>query len=212
MLAFLALEAQAEGLFERLPKAGQGREIGLFDAQARVVGVGGEDAGHVLRSGQRRIVEQDALEILQHAFAMLRRRLARMGRQTPELALGLGQREGFQNARLSGRAFADQGEGAEVGDQHHAVPLPVSLHLLGFGHPVDIFSRGLGFDHAARRVLNQERDSPWHPRRVSCGETDRQRTARRPGSPAPRLARLMTQRTLGERVFPMSESSRSSAG
>ena len=156
MLAFLALEAQAEGVFEGLPQAGQGREIGLFDAQARVVGVGGENAGHVLRSGQRRIMEQHTLEILQHAFAMRRRRLTRMGGQTPEFALGLGQRKGFQNARLSGRAFADKGEGAEVGHEHHAVPLPVSLHLLGPGHLADIFSRRFGFDHAARRVLNQE--------------------------------------------------------
>ena len=72
MLAFLALEMQAEGIFQRLPKAGQGREIGLLDAKARVMGVGGENAGHVLRSGQRRIMEQHTLQILQHPFAMLR--------------------------------------------------------------------------------------------------------------------------------------------
>ena len=73
MLALLALELQAEGVFERLPQAGQGRQFGLLDAEPCVAGVGGENPGHVLRGGQRRIVEQDPLEILQQAFALLRR-------------------------------------------------------------------------------------------------------------------------------------------
>ena len=156
MLAFLALELQAEGVFEGLAQGCQSREIDLFDAKPRVVGVRGENAGHVLRSGQRRIMKQHTFEVLQHAFAALRRRPARLGGETPEVALGLGQHKGLQNAWLSGRAFPDEGEGAEVGHEHHAVPLPVSLHLLGPGHPADIFRRGFGFDHAARRVLGQE--------------------------------------------------------
>jgi hypothetical protein len=44
----------------------------------------------------------------------------------------------------------------EVGDKHHAVPLPVSFHLLGLGHPAYIFRRRFGFDHTAGGVLNQE--------------------------------------------------------
>ena len=139
MLAFLALETQAEGVFEGLPKAGKGWDIRLFDTKARIVGIGGEKAGHVLRSGEGRIMEQYSLQILLQAFAMLGRRLARMGGQSPEFALRPGQSKGFQSARLPCRAFANKGEGPKVGNQHHPVPLPVSLHLLGPGHPADIF-------------------------------------------------------------------------
>ena len=54
------------------------------------------------------------------------------------------------------RAFADEGERAEVGDEHQTVPLPVPLDLVGLRHPVDIFCQWFGLDHAARWVLNQK--------------------------------------------------------
>ena len=127
-----------------------------------------------------------------------------MGGQLPEFALGLRQREGLQNARLSRRSFADKSKSAEVGDQHHAVPLPVPLHLLGPGYLADIFKWWFGFDNTARGVLNKERIVFGPASRVlprNCSAEKRPPS----GSPAPRLARLMTQRTLGERPFPISE-------
>ena len=80
-----------------------------------------------------------------------------MGRQAPELFLRLCQGEGFQGTRLSGRAFADEGEAAEVGDQHHSVPFPVSLHLFCPGHNADVITGRFRLNDTARRVLIQER-------------------------------------------------------
>ena len=54
MLAFLALKAKTEGVFQRQPEAPQGREIGLFDAKPRVVGVGGAASGALWRSTRLR--------------------------------------------------------------------------------------------------------------------------------------------------------------
>ena len=144
MLAFLALETQAEGIFKRLTKAGKGRELGLFYAKSRVVGVGGEKAGHVLRRGQRRIMEQHTLRYSSiRSPSLLRRRLTGMGGQLPEFALGLRQGERFQIARLSCRSFTDKSKSAEVGHKHHAIPLPVPLHLFGPGQPAKSSAGGL---------------------------------------------------------------------
>jgi hypothetical protein len=55
------------------------------------------------------------------------------------------------------RSFADKRKSTEVGNKHHAVPLPVPLHLLGPGYPANIFRRWFGFNDTARGVLNQER-------------------------------------------------------
>ena len=157
MLASFAFEAQTKGVFERLPKAGQSREISPLYPKSRVAGIRSENAGNVLRSGQGRIMKQNTFQVLQHSLAVLACRLARMRGQPPEILVGIGKSEGFQNARLSTRAFADEGEATKVGDEHHAVSFPVFLDLLSFRYLSHILRRRFGFDNAARGILNQER-------------------------------------------------------
>ena len=47
-------------------------------------------------------------------------------------------------------------KGAEVGDQHHSIPFPVSLHLFCPGHNADFIAGRFRLNDTARRVLIQE--------------------------------------------------------
>lgn len=156
MLAFVSFEAQAEGLLESVAQRCQGGQVGALDLQAGVVRVGSQDRGHIARFRERRVVQQHAAQKLPHPFAMIRGGFARMEDHAPEVVRGVRQREGFQNARLPARVPAHQGEGAEVGHQHHAVAHPIALDLRRFGDPANVLGWRFGFDDAARGILGEE--------------------------------------------------------
>lgn len=71
MFSFVALEAYAKGVFQRVPKRCQSRKVDALDLQAGIMGVRGQNCGHVAGLRQRGVVEQNTAQKLDHALAQL---------------------------------------------------------------------------------------------------------------------------------------------
>ena len=124
---FVALERQAERLFQRLADGGQGGQLGGGHARLGVAGVAGEEPGHVFRVGQRGGVEHDALEVVEEAVAVAGDQRVGLGGGLPERLFA--RRRGGRSRSTTGRpasSWPTQDEIAVVGDEHLTVLVPVA--------------------------------------------------------------------------------------
>ena len=86
MLALVALEFQAQRLFERGADSRQRGKLHALDARLGVAGVRSKEPSHILGRGEGRGVEHDSLKELDEAVASLLIGLARECRRRPESA------------------------------------------------------------------------------------------------------------------------------
>ena len=140
----------AEGLFQRGPHGAQGGLVaGRLDAGQAVVGVGGEEPGHVPRLVEGRVVGEGAAEVFAEAGADVAGEGAGRFEAGLELVLGGGEAEGLEPSGVACGVLAQEDEVAGVGDEDEAVPVPVAADLGAAGGEPGVVGGGLDLDHAA---------------------------------------------------------------
>ncbi len=161
MLALLALELDAEGLFERLADGGERRHrTRVIDAPERVAGIGGEEPGDVLGLPQRNRLRQRPLQVLAERMADAARRLLRRRCKLPERRLTLGDAEALKTGRPPRSILADQQEVAVVRHQNQAIEVPVFADLFGLRGQPGLVGEWLDLDDAALGFLPLLRLAP----------------------------------------------------
>ena len=167
--AAVALEADAERLFERRLDGGERRRFaGRLDAGEAVARIRGEQPREVLRLGDRRAVRQRPAEILAQTGAGGAGEALRGLQEALEL-VAAGEAEGLEHRLPVLRVGADQLELAQVGHQHQAVAPPVAAHLFAHRRRPRAVARRLHLDDAALGGLAAAGPAPLHlPRRVEA--------------------------------------------
>ena len=143
VLAFLALELQAQGFFQGGPKRVQGREVGPLNSGLGVPGIGSQKPGHLLGGGQRGGLEHHPLEVFDEAFSVVRGQCGGSGGRSQNAGFTGGQAVGFQLHRLPFGILPHQQEVPEIGDQDLAVFAPVAGDLLPLGGEPGVLFGGL---------------------------------------------------------------------
>jgi hypothetical protein len=95
VFALFALEVEAEGGFEGSLDGREGGEVAVFDAGLGFAGVGGQEAGDILRSLEGGVMGQNALEIFFENGPQLHRHF---------LGVGDGARKDFSSGASSQRS------------------------------------------------------------------------------------------------------------
>ena len=161
--ALLALETDAERLFQRRPHRPERRRVARrLDPRQAVAGIGGEQPRQIPRLRERGPVRQGAGEIFAEARPGRIGEGARFLQLVPEVLFAVRQPEGFEICRTPRRVLADEDEVAQVGRQHKAVAVPIAADLRTLRGQPGIVARGFDLDHAPFRRLALARPALLH--------------------------------------------------
>ena len=159
MLAFRPIEGQPQSFLQGAAQFREGGQGGLFVHPGQsVAGIGGEEERHVLRPGQRGLMEQHAFQELGEAAGEARRAAGAAGQGEEGVRVGAGEAESLPFFRPARSVAAQQDEIAVVGDKHQAVGGQIAAHLLAVALDRDVRRDVVNLHHpafrrAARRPL-----------------------------------------------------------
>jgi hypothetical protein len=149
VFALFALEVEAEGGFEGSLDGREGGEVAVFDAGLGFAGVGGQEAGDILRSLEGGVMGQNALKIFFENGPQLHRHFLGVDDDRAEGFFVGGQLAAFEDDGIAVVVGLDKGKGAQIGDKHQAVAAEIFGDLFAFHQRLEVMRGRLDFHDAA---------------------------------------------------------------